>query len=118
MDVISKNGSHSRGTGGWTATTRSLGRRRRKKDFESFDVSLSSRFALVFLSDTKGLKCVVFLQRYDSRNLKRTNLGQSFALVHSPVVVFEAGPPVWRLEQSLEGAGEVDEAVAHQEEHG
>ena len=90
----------------------------KKKDFESFDVSLSSRFALVFLSDTKGLKCVVFLQSYDSRNLKRTNLGKSFALVHSPVVVFEAGPPVWRLEQSLEGAGEVDEAVAHQEEHG
>ena len=49
---------------------------------------------------------------------KRTSLGKSFALVHSPVVVFEAGPPVGRLEQSLEGAGEVDEAVAHQEEHG
>ena len=40
------------------------------------------------------------------------------SFTHSPVVVFEAGPPVWRLEQSLEGAGEVDEAVAHQEEHG
>ena len=39
-------------------------------------------------------------------------------LSHSPVVVLEAGPPVWRLEQSLERAGEVHEPVAHQEEHG
>ena len=47
-----------------------------------------------------------------------TYFSKSLALHHSPVVVFEAGPPVGRLEQSLEGAGEVDEAVAHEEEHG
>ena len=35
-----------------------------------------------------------------------------------PVVELEAWPPVWRLEQSLERAREVDEPVAHQEEHG
>jgi hypothetical protein len=34
------------------------------------------------------------------------------------VVVFESWPPVWRPEQGLQGAGEVYEAVAHEEEHG
>ena len=34
-----------------------------------------------------------------------------------PVVVLEAGPPVWRLEEGQERAGHVDKAVAHQEEH-
>ena len=34
------------------------------------------------------------------------------------MVVFEAGPPVGCPQQSLESAGQVDEAVAHEEEHG
>jgi hypothetical protein len=34
------------------------------------------------------------------------------------VIVLKAGPPVRRLEQRLQGAGQVDEAVAHEEEHG
>ena len=34
------------------------------------------------------------------------------------MVVLEAGPPVGCPQQSLESAGQVDEAVAHEEEHG
>ena len=34
------------------------------------------------------------------------------------MVVLEPRPPVGRLEEGLQGAGEVDEAVTHQEEHG
>ena len=34
------------------------------------------------------------------------------------MVVLKARPPVGRLEQSLECAREVHEAVAHEEEHG
>ena len=35
-----------------------------------------------------------------------------------PVVVLEARPPVRCAQQRLQGAGQIDEAVAHQEEHG
>lgn len=34
------------------------------------------------------------------------------------MVILEAGSPVRGLEQGLQSAGEVDEAVAHEEEHG
>ena len=34
-----------------------------------------------------------------------------------PVIKFEAWPPVRRLEESEESAGDVDEAITHQEEH-
>ena len=34
-----------------------------------------------------------------------------------PVVVFESGPPVRRPQQRLQGARQVHEPVAHQEEH-
>ena len=34
------------------------------------------------------------------------------------MVVLEPRPPVGRLEQGLQGASQVDKAVAHQEEHG
>ena len=37
---------------------------------------------------------------------------------YPPVVVFEAGPPVGCPQQRLQSAGQVDEAVAHEEEHG
>ena len=74
--------------------------RRRKKDFESFDVTSFSEIR-------SHLSLPLSLSLYISRT--RT---------HSPVVVLEARPPVWRLEQSLERAREVHEPVAHQEEHG
>lgn len=32
-----------------------------------------------------------------------------------PVVELKAGPPVWRSQQRLEGAGQVHKHVAHQE---
>ena len=32
------------------------------------------------------------------------------------MVEFEAGPPVGGLQEGLEGAGQVDEGIAHQEE--
>ena len=35
-----------------------------------------------------------------------------------PVVVLEPGPPVGCPEKGLEGASQIHEAVAHQEEHG
>ena len=34
------------------------------------------------------------------------------------MVVFESGPPIGSSEQSLKRAGQVDKAVAHEEEHG
>ena len=34
-----------------------------------------------------------------------------------PVVILEAWPPVGGLQQGQEGAGYIDETVAHQEEH-
>ena len=33
------------------------------------------------------------------------------------MVKLESWSPVWSLEEGLQGAGQVDEAVAHQEEH-
>ena len=36
---------------------------------------------------------------------------------HSPMVVLELGPPHWGFQEGLKCAGEVDEAVAHEEEH-
>ena len=38
--------------------------------------------------------------------------------MHLPVVVFEARPPVGCSQQRLQRAGQVDEPVAHKEEHG
>ena len=37
---------------------------------------------------------------------------------YSPVVVLESWSPVGCLEKGLQGASQVDESVAHQEEHG
>lgn len=37
-------------------------------------------------------------------------------LTSSPVVELKARPPVWRPQQSLQGTGQIDEHVAHQEE--
>lgn len=37
---------------------------------------------------------------------------------NSPMVILEAGSPVRGLEQGLQSAGEVDEPIAHEEEHG
>ena len=38
-------------------------------------------------------------------------------LGHSPMVVLELGPPHGGFQEGLEGASEIDEAVAHEEEH-
>ena len=34
-----------------------------------------------------------------------------------PVVILEAGPPIWRLEEGEQSTSHIDEAVAHQKEH-
>ena len=39
-------------------------------------------------------------------------------ILNSPVVILEPGTPVRSPEQSLQSTSEVDEAVAHEEEHG
>ena len=36
---------------------------------------------------------------------------------HSPMIVLELWPPHWGFQEGLKGTGEVDEAVAHEEEH-
>lgn len=34
------------------------------------------------------------------------------------MIIFEARPPVRRLQQGLQSASQVDETIAHEEEHG